>query len=470
VDERFEAAVRVIQGLPRDGSYQPSNDMKLKFYAFYKQAREGPCIGPRPGFWDVVARAKHEAWAKLGDMDRNTAMENYIEALKQIIETINFNADVEKFIEVLGPFYEYVEEDRLVVDKSLFLSSSRTNKDTELMKIQRQEGLEISHGGEWDLEGMQGMKGDIGGKEEDILGMLGQFSSSMDEEEVIDCLGNLEDNGRLMEEIQWTKENLEQTMVMLKEVSDDWHYDGKEDMGRNCSRKEGIGVTTGKNGGLTQLEIDRLLDNVEGFLPREEKIHSTEMNSYGEFTSNVSVHSSEDDSDQDEIFEDSLEVPDDVRPVHLDVQVVQVATETDPSPLDSGIYESSPEPDYSTSSRLVSTVPSVPRVHVRQAEASLEEDEEDEILIVSSSRCLPSNDLHPMFDIVERMAGDMEHLNARVTSLETILSLRQEKRRLVRWWPFQELNPRTVLFMVTWPLLAHGLLYLTKLAVRRARK
>ena len=56
VEERFEAAVGVIQGLPRDGSFQPSNEMKLKFYAFYKQAREGPCVGTRPGFWDVVAR------------------------------------------------------------------------------------------------------------------------------------------------------------------------------------------------------------------------------------------------------------------------------------------------------------------------------------------------------------------------------------------------------------------------------
>lgn len=60
VEERFEAAVGVIQGLPKDGSFQPSNEMKLKFYAFYKQARDGPCVGARPSFWDVVAR-----WANI---------------------------------------------------------------------------------------------------------------------------------------------------------------------------------------------------------------------------------------------------------------------------------------------------------------------------------------------------------------------------------------------------------------------
>ena len=100
LDAKFEAAVGVIQGLPKDGSFQPSNEMKLKFYGFYKQAREGPCTGARPGFWDVVARAKYDAWKVLGDMSSVAAKEGYIEALKQIIETINLNSDVEKFIEV----------------------------------------------------------------------------------------------------------------------------------------------------------------------------------------------------------------------------------------------------------------------------------------------------------------------------------------------------------------------------------
>ena len=139
LDAKFEAAVGVIQGLPKDGSFQPSNEMKLKFYAFYKQAREGPCMGPRPSFWDVVARAKFDAWHQLGDMDSEAAKEGYVDALKQIVETINLNSDVEKFIEVikvlirkiepttrtlpslfinnnqvLGPFYEYVNEDKLM--------------------------------------------------------------------------------------------------------------------------------------------------------------------------------------------------------------------------------------------------------------------------------------------------------------------------------------------------------------------
>ena len=45
-------------------------------------------------------RAKHDAWSSLGNLDRNTAMEKYIENLKQIVETMNYSSDVEMFMEV----------------------------------------------------------------------------------------------------------------------------------------------------------------------------------------------------------------------------------------------------------------------------------------------------------------------------------------------------------------------------------
>lgn len=75
IKEQFEAAVRLIHGLPKDGwslhsvvyefifhqytgPYQTSNETKLKFYALYKQATQGTCKGGRPAFWDVINRAK----------------------------------------------------------------------------------------------------------------------------------------------------------------------------------------------------------------------------------------------------------------------------------------------------------------------------------------------------------------------------------------------------------------------------
>eukprot|EP00095_Tigriopus_kingsejongensis_P006572 maker-scaffold807_size94382-snap-gene-0.20 protein:Tk06572 transcript:maker-scaffold807_size94382-snap-gene-0.20-mRNA-1 annotation:"acyl- -binding domain-containing protein 5-like isoform x1" len=111
VEDQFKAAVNVIQGLPKSGSFQPSNEMMLKFYAYYKQANEGPCAVSKPAFWDVVKRAKFDAWNGLGQMSQSEAMKGYIEELKKIIEVMSFSHDVASFTEILGPFYEYLSQE-----------------------------------------------------------------------------------------------------------------------------------------------------------------------------------------------------------------------------------------------------------------------------------------------------------------------------------------------------------------------
>ncbi|CAH3017401.1 unnamed protein product, partial [Porites evermanni] len=37
----------------------------FQFYAFYKQAKEGECCESKPGFWDVVKKAK---WSEFADI------------------------------------------------------------------------------------------------------------------------------------------------------------------------------------------------------------------------------------------------------------------------------------------------------------------------------------------------------------------------------------------------------------------
>ena len=56
----------------------------LRFYGLYKQATQGPCTQSRPAFYQVVPRAKHDAWAALGDMDREEAMTQYVEEIKKV--------------------------------------------------------------------------------------------------------------------------------------------------------------------------------------------------------------------------------------------------------------------------------------------------------------------------------------------------------------------------------------------------
>ncbi|XP_012510308.1 PREDICTED: acyl-CoA-binding domain-containing protein 5 [Propithecus coquereli] len=82
-ETRFEAAVKVIQSLPKNGSFQPTNEMMLKFYSFYKQATEGPCKLSRPAFWDPIGRYKWDAWNSLGDMTKEEAMIAYVEEMKK---------------------------------------------------------------------------------------------------------------------------------------------------------------------------------------------------------------------------------------------------------------------------------------------------------------------------------------------------------------------------------------------------
>ncbi|XP_017672658.1 PREDICTED: acyl-CoA-binding domain-containing protein 5 isoform X5 [Lepidothrix coronata] len=107
---RFEAAVKVIQSLPKNGSFQPTNEMMLKFYSFYKQATQGPCNIPRPGFWDPIGRYKWDAWSALGNMSKEEAMIAYVEEMKKILESMPMTEKVEELLQVIGPFYEIVED------------------------------------------------------------------------------------------------------------------------------------------------------------------------------------------------------------------------------------------------------------------------------------------------------------------------------------------------------------------------
>ncbi|XP_067686057.1 acyl-CoA-binding domain-containing protein 5-like [Haliotis asinina] len=131
---KFDAAVKVIRSLPKNGSFQPSNEMMLRFYGFYKQATEGRCTDVKPSFWDLVKKAKWEAWNKLGDMPREEAMLNYVDALKVIIETMPQTQMVADFMDTLGTFYELVD-DKSPIGNAINSSSLRSSPEREEDKV-----------------------------------------------------------------------------------------------------------------------------------------------------------------------------------------------------------------------------------------------------------------------------------------------------------------------------------------------
>jgi len=77
---KFEAAVVDSKKLPE----RPSNDVLLRLYALYKQATDGDVEGKRPGFTDMVGRAKYDAWAAIKGVTGNDAMKRYVELVESL--------------------------------------------------------------------------------------------------------------------------------------------------------------------------------------------------------------------------------------------------------------------------------------------------------------------------------------------------------------------------------------------------
>ncbi|XP_070082203.1 acyl-CoA-binding domain-containing protein 4 isoform X8 [Equus przewalskii] len=112
--KQFQAAVSVIQNLPKNGSYRPSYEEMLRFYSYYKQATMGPCLVPRPGFWDPIGRYKWDAWNSLGKMSREEAMSAYITEMKlvaqKVIDTVPLGEVAEDMFGYFEPLYEVIPD------------------------------------------------------------------------------------------------------------------------------------------------------------------------------------------------------------------------------------------------------------------------------------------------------------------------------------------------------------------------
>lgn len=82
--QRFAAAAERVRTAPAEGPLKPSNEMKLRLYALYRQAQDGDVQGKRPGMMDVVGRLKYDAWAGLKGLAREEAMRRYVEEIEAI--------------------------------------------------------------------------------------------------------------------------------------------------------------------------------------------------------------------------------------------------------------------------------------------------------------------------------------------------------------------------------------------------
>ncbi|MBC7575047.1 MAG: acyl-CoA-binding protein [Herminiimonas sp.] len=77
---RFEEALTASKNLPE----RPDNMTLLEIYALYKQSTAGDVDGERPGFTDMVGRAKFDAWAGVKGLSKDEAMEKYIDLIESL--------------------------------------------------------------------------------------------------------------------------------------------------------------------------------------------------------------------------------------------------------------------------------------------------------------------------------------------------------------------------------------------------
>jgi acyl-CoA-binding protein len=77
---RFEQAAVASKSL----SSRPDNRTLLQLYALFKQGSIGDVEGRRPGFGDLVGRAKYDAWAAMKGTSAEDAMTRYIALVEKL--------------------------------------------------------------------------------------------------------------------------------------------------------------------------------------------------------------------------------------------------------------------------------------------------------------------------------------------------------------------------------------------------
>jgi diazepam-binding inhibitor (GABA receptor modulator, acyl-CoA-binding protein) len=77
---QFEAAMADSKNLAE----RPDNVTLLKIYSLYKQGSTGDNTEKKPGFSDMVGRAKWDAWNSLKGTSTDDAMQQYVDLIESL--------------------------------------------------------------------------------------------------------------------------------------------------------------------------------------------------------------------------------------------------------------------------------------------------------------------------------------------------------------------------------------------------
>ncbi|KAI3624396.1 hypothetical protein CBS14141_002824 [Malassezia furfur] len=123
----FERTVDIVQSLPPTGAIQTSYEEKLALYGLYKQATHGDVDSRRPGMFDMLGRAKWDAWESQRGYTQQDAKQLYIESVLKVLrrfsdrpQAITLMAELEAYS---GDVAEQVMDGTLAETASLHSSS-----------------------------------------------------------------------------------------------------------------------------------------------------------------------------------------------------------------------------------------------------------------------------------------------------------------------------------------------------------
>jgi diazepam-binding inhibitor (GABA receptor modulating acyl-CoA-binding protein) len=82
LQERFDKAQVDVKSL----SSKPGNDDLLTLYSLFKQATDGEASGAKkPGRFDLVGKAKYDAWSKLAGTSADDAKTRYVATVDRLL-------------------------------------------------------------------------------------------------------------------------------------------------------------------------------------------------------------------------------------------------------------------------------------------------------------------------------------------------------------------------------------------------
>lgn len=84
LQERFDKAKIDVKAL----TSRPNNDDVLSLYSLFKQATKGEAAGAKkPGRFDLVGKAKYDAWCKLAGTSSDEAKQRYVDTVQRLLES-----------------------------------------------------------------------------------------------------------------------------------------------------------------------------------------------------------------------------------------------------------------------------------------------------------------------------------------------------------------------------------------------